>query len=580
MRGLVRHLSVALLGVTTIAALPASQAGSPTAQAGAESRFFVMFQGIRIGAETVAVTRNDSGWVISSTGQIAPPLDLTTTRFEATYGPDWQPQRLAIEGLLRGQLITLSTVFQPTSATNDVFQGGQRASITHKVSPRTIVLPNNFFGAYEALAAQLASATVGTTFPVYVAPQSEVTVTVDATRPRRVVTADGPIDLQQFDLTFSNPSGPLKAEIWVDGRHRFARLVLPAASVTVIRDDLSVVMAREERISHPGDEEVFIPATGFNIGGTVSKPVSGGDAGAKAGAARLPAVVLVAGSGRQDRDELVHGIPILGQLAGTLADAGFLVVRYDKRGVGLSGGRIESATLDDYATDVISVVNWLRRRKDVDGDRIAVVGHSEGGAVALLAADRESRIKAVGLVAAPGLTGREVTLEQQQHALARSSEPEADKKAKVALQLRIMDAATTGRGWEGVPPALKRDADTAWFRSWLLFDPAAVMKKIDQPVLIVQGALDTQVPPAHADRLETMSRARKNSAAAQTRKVVVPGVNHLLVPAKTGEADEYPTLPVKTVSPEIGKAIADWLREMMNDKKTSGVISADTRGRK
>jgi hypothetical protein len=99
-------------------------------------------------------------------------------------------------------------------------------------------------------------------------------------------------------------------------------------------------------------------------------------------------------------------------------------------------------------------------------------------------------------------------------------------------------------------------------------------------VLIVQGALDTQVTPAHADRLETMSRARKNSAAAQTRKVVVPGVNHLLVPAKTGEADEYPTLPVKTVSPEIGKAIADWLREMMNDKKTSGVISADTRGRK
>jgi fermentation-respiration switch protein FrsA (DUF1100 family) len=85
-------------------------------------------------------------------------------------------------------------------------------------------------------------------------------------------------------------------------------------------------------------------------------------------------------------------------------------------------------------------------------------------------------------------------------------------------------------------------------------------------VLIVQGALDTQVPPAHADRLETMSRARTTRAAAQTRKVVVPGVNHLLVPATTGEADEYPNLPVKIVSPEISSAIAGWLRETLTGR--------------
>jgi hypothetical protein len=322
--------------------------------------------------------------------------------------------------------------------------------------------------------------------------------------------------------------------------------------VTVIRDDLSAVLAREDRISRPGDEEVFIPAAGFNLGATVSIPTGA--------PARAPAVVLVAGSGRQDRDETVFGIPILGQLAGTLADAGYLVVRYDKRGVGLSGGRVESATLDDYATDVVGVVNWLRRRKDVDPDRIAVIGHSEGGAVALLAADRQTRIKAIALLATPGLTGRETTLEQQQHALALSKEPEDDKKAKVALQLRIMEAATTGKGWEAVPPALRQQADNAWFRSWLLFDPSAALKKLDQPILIVQGTLDTQVPPAHADRLEAFSRGRKNSPAAYTRKVVVPGVNHLLVPATTGEVDEYPMLTRKAVSPEIGKAIVEWLQ--------------------
>lgn len=521
--------------------------------------FFVMFQGVRIGAETVAVTRNDTGWVISSTGQISAPLDLTTTRFEATYGPDWQPQKLAIEGSLKGQLITLLTVFQPTSATSDILQSGQRLSVTHKVSPRTVALPNNFFAAYEALAAQLGAASTGAKIPVYVAPQAEVVVSVEATRTRRIATADGTNEFKQFDLSFANPAGAIKAEMWIDGKNRFARLALPAASLTVIRDDLSVVLAREERISRPGDEDVFIPAIGFNLGGTVSKPPAAG----AAAAARLPAVVLVAGSGRQDRDELVFGIPILGQLAGTLADAGFIVVRYDKRGIGQSGGRVESATLDDYATDVISVVNWLRRRKDVDPDRIAVVGHSEGGAVAMLAADRDDRIKAIGLVAAPGRTGRETTLEQQERVLSRSKDSAEDRKAKIELQHRIMDAATSGRGWEAVPPALRREADTTWFRSWLQFDPAAAMKKIDQPVLIVQGALDAQVPPAHADQLEALSRARRNDAAALTRKIVVPGVNHLLVPAKTGEVDEYPNLAVKTVAPEIGQGIADWLKRTL-----------------
>ena len=514
-----------------------------------------MFQGVRIGAETVAVTRNDAGWVISSTGQISAPLDLTTTRFEASYGPDWQPQKLAIEGSLKGQLITLLTVFQSTSATSDILQSGQRLSVTHKVSPRTVALPNNFFAAYEALAAQLGGASIGAKIPVYVAPQAEVLVSVEGTRTRRITTAEGTNEFKQFDLSFANPSGPIKAEMWIDGKNRFARLALPAASLTVIRDDLSVVLAREERISRPGDEEVFIPAIGFNLGGTVSKP----PAAAGTAASRLPAVVLVAGSGRQDRDELVFGIPILGQLAGMLADAGFIVVRYDKRGIGQSGGRVESATLDDYATDVISVVNWLRRRKDVDPDRIAVVGHSEGGAVAMLAADREDRIKAIGLVAAPGRTGRETTLEQQERVLSRGKDSAEDRKAKIELQQRIIDAATSGRGWEAVPPALRRDADTTWFKSWLQFDPAAAMKKIDQPVLIVHGALDAQVPPAHADQLEAFSRARRNNTAALTQKIVVPGVNHLLVPAKTGEVDEYPNLAVKTVAPEIAKGIADWL---------------------
>ena len=87
---------------------------------------------------------------------------------------------------------------------------------------------------------------------------------------------------------------------------------------------------------------------------------------------RLPAVLLVGGSGPTDRDELVFGIPIFGQLADAFADAGFIVLRYDKRGVGQSGGRDEAATLADYAEDVRAAVRFLSQRKDVDPKRIAV----------------------------------------------------------------------------------------------------------------------------------------------------------------------------------------------------------------
>ena len=98
--------------------------------------------------------------------------------------------------------------------------------------------------------------------------------------------------------------------------------------------------------------------------------------------------MLIAGCGPLDRDETAYGIPIFAQLANALADAGFAVVRYDKRGVGQSGGRSEFATLNDYAEDVVAVIKFLEKRKDIDPKRIALVGHSEGAAVALLAARR------------------------------------------------------------------------------------------------------------------------------------------------------------------------------------------------
>ena len=112
--------------------------------------------------------------------------------------------------------------------------------------------------------------------------------------------------------------------------------------------------------------------------------------------------------------------------------------------------------------------------------------------------------------------------------------PEAEREAKIELQKKIQAAVIADKGWEGIPPELRAQADSPWFRSLLLFDPAKVMPKIKQPILIVQGDLDTQVP-AGARRRPRRARARAQEGAAAVDVVHLPGVNHLLVPATTGE---------------------------------------------
>jgi hypothetical protein len=268
-------------------------------------------------------------------------------------------------------------------------------------------------------------------------------------------------------------------------------------------------------------------------------------------------VILLAGAGINDRDGAVHGVPTLAQLAGAIAKAGYLVVRYDKRGFGQSGGRSESSTLADQAEDVRSVVRWLNDRKDVDTKRIAIVGHSEGAWVAMIAAARERRLAAVISLAGAGITGSELILSQQQQALEQSQLSAQDRAARVAMQKQIHTAVLTGKGWEGVPPNLRKEADTPWMQSVLLFDPAKTLEDVRQPILFVHGAIDHEVEPSNAERLAEI--ARKEGKSKSVELVVVRGVNHLLTPAVTGEIKEYATLDDRTVSKDVTEAVNGWL---------------------
>jgi pimeloyl-ACP methyl ester carboxylesterase len=526
-------------------------AAAAHAQEPAESSFTVFLHGTPVGSEQISMARDADGWTITSSGRLGSPVDVVARRVQVRYDPDWHPLELTVDATIRGQQTGLHTTVSGTTATSQITVDAATNTKTDTIAADALLIPSPFWGPFEALAMRTKDAAAGTILHAYAAPQISFDIQVGESSQEKIQTAERLITARRTRVKLMAPPVPLDAEVWSDEDGRLLRLSVPAQNVDVVREDIASVGSRRVTISRPNDEQVIIPADGFTLAGTISRPLD-------AGTARLPAVILVGGSGPTDRDETVFGIPIFGQLAGSLADAGYLVLRYDKRGVGESGGRPEAATLSDYATDLRAVVAFLDERKDVDRDRVAVLGHSEGGAVAMLAAARDKHIDALVLVAAIGETGAELNMDQVRRALERSGRSPADQEATIEMQKKIQHAVMTGSGWEGIQPALRRQADTPWFKSLLEFDPAKVMNDIRQPILIVQGLLDTQVSPSNADKLATLADARKKAPKATVTRI--PGVNHLLIPATTGEVDEYGTLKDKRISAKVADAVVSWLQ--------------------
>jgi hypothetical protein len=404
------------------------------------------------------------------------------------------------------------------------------------------------------VAAQLKNAAAGSTLPAYILPIGSVVLRVGDSTTEQIQTATRLITARKTRVTASSPGTTLDFTIWGDENGRLLELTAPAQGLDVARTDVASVSSRHIAISRPNDEQIRIPAIGFTLAGTLSKP-------AVAATTPRPAVILTAGAGPLDRDALTNGIPILGQLASALADAGFIVLRYDKRGVGQSGGRTEVASLGDFSDDQRAAMKFLASRKDIDNKRIAIVGHGEGGLVSLLSAAKEKRIAAVVLIATAGMSGADLVLAQQQHALSKSNLSDAEKQARIDAQKKINDAAITGKGLDALTASVRRQIDNPEFQSVLATDPAKLVANVRQPILVVQGERDMEVAPTNADRLETLARARKQPATVEVVKI--PGVNHLMVPAQTGEVDEYPTLPDKEISPVATAAIVDWLKKIV-----------------
>ena len=267
---------------------------------------------------------------------------------------------------------------------------------------------------------------------------------------------------------------------------------------------------------------------------------------------KVPAVVTITGSGQEDRDEyisLVPGYRIFRQVADTLARRGIAVLRMDDRAINGSGGDVQQATSADFADDIRAGVAYLRGRSEIDGARIALVGHSEGGMIAPLVASTDPKIKAIVLMAGPAYTGRRIIDFQLRNSVMGNgtiSASDAERSTTLASLIAQFDATT---------------AKIPWMAYFLTYDPVSTAKKVKQPVFIMQGATDQQVTPDQAPVLEQAFKAGGNKDVTMK---IFKDHNHLFLLDPSGFPGGYVKLTNGKIDGDVMGSLADWLVVRLN----------------
>lgn len=304
---------------------------------------------------------------------------------------------------------------------------------------------------------------------------------------------------------------------------------------------------------------------GFLLAGTITRPQGDGP---------FPSVVLISGSGSQNRDEELMGHRPFLVLADELTRSGIVVLRYDDRGFAESGGDASAATSMDFADDAGSAIEYLKTLAYVDGKNIGIIGHSEGAIIGPIVAQRDADVSFLVLMAGSGVDGVAV-LEDQTAAILRAQQtPEPviaqAVSANLAIYATVLDESKPLEVRKesvlqrllalGLPSEQAKAQISAlfspWYMKFLTLDPADYLQELDIPVMILNGTKDTQVSAA----LHVPSIERALSAGGNNRYTtkVYEGLNHLFQPAMTGAPDEYGSIET-TLDPKVLKDIASWI---------------------
>jgi pimeloyl-ACP methyl ester carboxylesterase len=364
----------------------------------------------------------------------------------------------------------------------------------------------------------------------------------------------------------------------ISGTFHQAGTTLP---LVLKRVDKPVTISRpqEPKRPYPYDEEEVSyenkTAPGVKLAGTLTLPRSNGP---------FAAVLLITGSGPQDRDEALLGHKPFLVLSDYLTRRGIAVLRVDDRGVGKSTGNFGTATTRDFASDALAGVEYLKTRKEIDAKRIGLVGHSEGGVIAPMVAAESADVAFIVMMAGTGLPGDEVlyvqsaliakangasdeliaTTTRAQREIFAIVKQESDNAAAIKRIREVMEKVRAGLtteqrqavGYESAIESQIAPLLTPWFRYFLAYDPKAALRKVTCPVLAVNGANDLQVPPK--ENLPAIEQALEDGGNSDHQIVKLPGLNHLFQTSKTGSPTEYAKID-ETISPAALAAIGDWL---------------------
>ena len=305
-----------------------------------------------------------------------------------------------------------------------------------------------------------------------------------------------------------------------------------------------------------------------------------------------PAVVMISGSGAQDRDSDLGGFRLFAVLADHLAGTGIASLRFDDRGVGGSTGDNLQATLLDRAGDVEAALGLLRSHHDIAAGRVGLVGHSEGGIVAPLVANRSDGVAFVALLAAPAVSAEEILVAQQRTLLEDSDSTAEEAEQFRVFQELVFRATATGQGWDQAEASMRAlvmqqfeafpeqtqeavgDVDafvdaivveqmatwqSPWFESFFKHDPRPSIAALQVPVIALFGELDTQVPAAA--NATAMSEAINESSAPGYTIATIVSANHGFQEAVTGSMDEYARLK-REFAPDFVEILTTWLTEV------------------
>jgi uncharacterized protein len=334
----------------------------------------------------------------------------------------------------------------------------------------------------------------------------------------------------------------------------------------------------KEPYPYKSEEVEFVNAiAGDTLSGTLTFPKEGGP---------FTAVILVSGSGPQDRNEELLGHKPFLILSDYLSREGFAVLRYDDRGIGESTGKFRDATSVDFADDALAAVEFLKSRNDIN--KIGIAGHSEGGIIAPMAAVQSDDVDFIILLAGTGVRGDSILMLQTELILKASGTEEKLIKRDLNFfrkgynellsdkddeQLKQTLTAIINEAYESLSEAEKLEAGnkelmvesqlgmllSPWFRYFVKYDPYPTLTKVKCPVLAINGEKDLQVPPN--ENLSAIEKALKEGGNKNYKIVEMPGLNHLFQKSESGSPTEYGKIE-ETFSPDAMKVISDWIFEV------------------